>query len=440
MRLSLLLLPVPLLLLALAFAEDPSPFSPSRLRTPDGKPADPDDFFEAADCGACHEGQWEQWKGSLHNRAHDDGIYRAFAELARTDAGEETYRFCSSCHTPLAIATGKEDFLAHEGVTCDVCHRIRTVDVVHGGGGANASFLLEAGDVRYGPLEDPSGTPAHKSAYSETHRSAQLCSACHTLLHPGNGLPIENTYEEWAKGPYAKARIQCQDCHMRSAEQAAEVARTMKPLKVPGTTLGKTGERPDVHDHRFSGASTDATLTGGAHAAESEARLRAAVELAVKADPRAGALEVAVSLTNVGAGHAIPTSITELRQVWIDLRVTDAKGAEVFRSGAVDADGRVDPGAVMYHSVLLDAKGEVTYLPWRAVKMAKEKLLPPKETVIEKWEVGVPAGAEGPLQVAALLRYRAAPQEVMDALFGKDRFDLRIVDMATARAEVALAR
>jgi hypothetical protein len=72
--------------------------------------------------------------------------------------------------------------------------------------------------------------------------------------------------------------------------------------------------------------------------------------------------------------------------------------------------------------------------------MAKEKLLPPKETVHEKWEVRVPAGAEGPLAVEAVLRYRAAPQEVMDGLFGKGKFDLRIVDMATARTEVPLSR
>jgi hypothetical protein len=436
----LLLLPAPLLLLTLAFAQDPSPFSPSRMRTPTGKLADEDDFYEAQDCGECHVGQYAQWKGSLHGRAHDDGIYRAFAELARKDAGEETYRFCSSCHTPPAVATGKEGFLTAEGVTCDVCHRIRTVDVVHAGGGANASFLLEGGDVRFGPLEDPSPAPAHKSAFSKTFPSALLCSACHTLLHPANGLPIENTYEEWANGPYAKAGIACQDCHMRSPGEAAKVARTMRPLKVPGTTLGEKGERPDVHDHRFAGASTDAALTGGAYAAESEARLKGAVELAVKATPKAGGIDVVLSLTNVGAGHAIPTSITELRQVWIDLKVTDAKGAEIFRSGAVDADGRVDPSAVMYHAVLTDAKGQVTYLPWRAVKMAKEKLLPPKETVEETWEVRVPEGAEGPLAIEALLRYRAAPQEVLDALFGKGKLPLRIVDMASARGTVAIGR
>ena len=406
----------------MALAQDPPPFAPSLIRTTTGKAADPDDYFEAKDCGECHKDQYAQWDGSLHSRAHEDSIYAAFRDLAQKEGGEDLYRFCSGCHAPLSVATRKAE-LAQEGVTCDVCHHVRTVDAVHAGGGANASFVLEGGDVRFGPLKDPSHTPAHKSEFSETHRSAQLCSACHTLLHPENRLPIENTYEEWAKGPYAKAGIQCEDCHMRSADQAAEVARTMRPVLVPGKTFDK-GDRPDVHDHRFGGASTDTKHTGAANAEEAEARLKGAVEIALAVPPKAGAtFEVVVSLTNVGAGHAIPTSITELRQVWIDLRVTDAKGAEVFRSGAVDGNGRVDPAAVMYHSVLVDGKGAVTYLPWRAAKMAKEKLLPPKEKVEEHYEVRVPAGAEGPLAVEVTLRYRAAPQEVLDRLFGKGSFD-----------------
>ena len=39
----------------------------------------------------------------------------------------------------------------------------------------------------------------------------------------------------------------------------------------------------------------------------------------------------------------------------------------------------------------------------------------------------------------ALLRYRSAPQEVMDELFGKDRFPIQIVDMASADGNMPLA-
>ena len=120
------------------------------------------------------------------------------------------------------------------------------------------------------------------------------------------------------------------------------------------------------------------------------------------------------------------------------IRVEDATGREVWRSGAVDADGRVDPKAVMYHSVLVDEKGEVTYLPWRAVKMTKEKLLHPKETARETYAVPVPADAKGPLSVTATLRYRSAPQDVLDALFGKGKLPVRTVDMSSGKAVLPL--
>lgn len=425
-----------LLTLALAgllFGEDAGLFAPSNVTTASGKRADPDAFYEPGDCGLCHVRQYEDWKGSLHNRSHHDGIYLAFATRARKEGGDAMYRFCSGCHAPLAVTTGEipggeATFLTDDGVSCDACHTAKLVREKHHGGGANASIVIDDGETRYGPLADPAPNQAHESAYSAVHDRAEFCSACHTLTHPHNGLVIENTYQEWKESPYAKAGIQCQDCHMRTVEQALEVARTMKPLDVPGKTFEDGGERPNVHSHLFVGANVNAKLTGasGAHAAAAERRLKSAATIAVTIEE--DAIEVAV--TNVAAGHAIPTSITELRQVWIDVKVTDAAGKEIFRSGAIDGNGRVDPEAIMYHSVLVDAEGKVTYLPWRAVKMVKEKLIPPKQTVRERYAFAAPAGAK----VRAVLRYRSAPQDVMDELFGKGKYPIRTVDMATAEA------
>jgi len=42
----------------------------------------------------------------------------------------------------------------------------------------------------------------------------------------------------------------------------------------------------------------------------------------------------------------------------------------------------------------------------------------------------------GPFRVRAVLRYRSAPQEVMDRLFGKGKYPLAIVDMARAEASL----
>ncbi|MHC4953613.1 MAG: multiheme c-type cytochrome [Planctomycetota bacterium] len=422
------------------------PFAPSQLTTASGKLADPDSFYEAVDCGECHVDQYKDWKGSAHSRAHHDSIYRAFAELARKEGGEELYRFCSSCHAPLALATGetagkgKATFLTNEGVTCDVCHNVRTIRVIRDGSGMNCSIVLEEGDVRFGPLDDPVENPGHESKGSAVHKKSELCSACHTLVHPHNGLVIENTFHEWKKGPYAKAGIQCQDCHMRTVEQALEVARTMKPVKVAGRTTDDD-KRDDVKAHLFVGGNTNQKLVGlgDVHTDQARKRLRGAAEVKLELAESAAAAaktKIVVAVTNVSAGHAIPTSITELRQVWIDLRVTDANGKEIYRSGAIDADGRVDPEAVMYHSVLVDKAGKVTFKPWAAEKMIKEKLIGPKETVRESYEIAIPAGTKGALKVRCVLRYRGAPQEVMDELFGKGKYPIDIVDMTEAKASL----
>ena len=150
-----------------------------------------------------------------------------------------------------------------------------------------------------------------------------------------------------------------------------------------------------------------------------------------------GAAEVVVAVTNSGAGHCIPTSITELRHVWIDLTVTDADGREVFRSGAVDENGKLDPRAVVYTGVLHDKDGKVTYWPWEAVALVSEYLIHPKETKRERYRVDVPADAPAPFSVAAVLRYRSAPQDVLDQLFGKGALSVETVDMTSAAATLA---
>lgn len=229
---------------------------------------------------------------------------------------------------------------------------------------------------------------------------------------------------------------------MRTVDQAQRVARTMKPLKVAGRAADDGELRPDVHAHLFVGGSTGAYLGIGSNQVLSATRrLQSAAVLDLRLPRRAaagGAVEVSVDVTNVGAGHAIPTSITELRQVWIELTVNDGTGAVVHHSGGIRDDGSVDPAAPMFHAKLADASGNLTYLPWRAVTMTAEKLIGPKETASELYSIPIPAGTKGPLQVRAALHYRSAPQDALDELFGKGRFHIRAVEMASASGEIPL--
>ena len=428
-------------------------FPPSRLVTASGKNLDVEQLAEAEECSVCHEAQYDQWLGSGHSIAHKDTIYLAFAELARKEGGDALYVFCSACHIPAAVAAGevpgndekkKTAHLFNDGVTCEACHRARDVTPAHRGAGANASLVLDDSDVRYGGIKEAKENDYHESTYSQLHTRSELCSACHTLIHPFNGVVIENSYQEWLKGPYASAGIQCQDCHMRTVNQAKKVAETMTPIQVPGKAAEDGPERPDSHQHLFVGANVNtAAGFGDDHAKAARERLRSAATMALKLPRKAAAgkeLSLNVLVTNVGAGHAIPSSITELREVWIEVIATDGAGKVVYQNGVIQPDGSVDPEAVMYHSILHDKDGKKTYLPWQAVKLAEEHLILPKKTVTESYRFRLPPDASGTLSIKTRLRYRAAPQQIMDSLFGKGTFKIEVVDMTESHGQIEVTR
>ena len=107
-------------------------FGYTLIRTADDALADIDLFLSNESCQVCHERQFKEVNGSMHSAAHVDPLYRRFAELARKEAGEKVYTYCSGCHSAAGVTTGlipaeHDPDLPPEakaGVTCDVCHQI----------------------------------------------------------------------------------------------------------------------------------------------------------------------------------------------------------------------------------------------------------------------------------------------------------------------------
>jgi hypothetical protein len=132
------------------------PFGHTLVSTPDGKPAEIDSFFTNATCAVCHQRQFNELKGSMHSAAHEEPLYRRFAELARKEAGAKVYTYCSGCHSAAGVVSGlipsKHDSelpaTAKAGVTCDICHQISRLTGHEGGWGeqGNASFALRNGN------------------------------------------------------------------------------------------------------------------------------------------------------------------------------------------------------------------------------------------------------------------------------------------------------
>ncbi len=45
--------------------------------------------------------------------------------------------------------------------------------------------------------------------------------------------------------------------------------------------------------------------------------------------------------------------------MWLDVQATDATGKEIFRSGALDKDGEIDPKARIFNAHAVDKEGSI---------------------------------------------------------------------------------
>ncbi|MBE0476681.1 MAG: cytochrome c family protein [Coriobacteriia bacterium] len=348
-------------------------------------------FAPSGSCD-CHSELLGAWQGSMHAQALSDPIYLAKLGEANKATDGRLGPFCEACHGPVAAMadmTGKDgkkrNAQAREGVGCDFCHQVTgTRKPV-----ANSSWVVKPDDAKRAALKD-AVSPAHRTAYSAFHRSAEFCGTCHDVNHPENGLALEATYTEWKESPYAERGVVCQDCHMTPG---------------PGVTRPNAGhvasfgvERDHVRTMTFVGANAALGPKGLA-----EERLRAAAELTLAADDvvRPGSLlSVGVTLSNVGAGHYLPTGVTGLRRMWLEVVAEDARGREVLR------------GTRVFGTEFADARGVRPVEMWEAASIASDDRVPPGGFRTQDYEAPMPGAP--PVTVTARLYYRGVPEELAD--------------------------
>jgi hypothetical protein len=235
-------------------------------------------FESAAECGKCHEEIYEEWKASYHGQAMSDPLFLELSEGLRQEE-------CIRCHapvplreadfeTPLARTHRRED-----AISCLSCHQ-------SGGNVAGPSTGLTGACL---PVHDPAQRDPIK-----------MCFGCHDQHKTG---------EEWLAGPYSPDAAEprevpvrtCLDCHMEEVE---------RPLVKGG--LPRKGRRhtwPGGHD-----------MT----------QLKKAATLEVETSPlEGGGVRVRTFVTNVGAGHNIPTDARH-RSFDVYVKVWDADGKVVL--------------------------------------------------------------------------------------------------------------
>ncbi len=396
-------------------------------------------------CAGCHPKQYKEWQGSMHSVAFQDPVYLGELNLAVQAVGKEITKQCEGCHTAAAFVQGeteKLDFnnlseLAKAGVSCDVCHSIKrhTHWETPSNEPENGSYVLSPGRndpnapegfvrTKYGPFPPYEGCGGgfHECVESPLHLKSEVCAGCHHVFHWDKHTPYEHTYAEWKKSMYALNDIQCQDCHMVDIDTFRRSAdHFIKP------------KRSEYH-HYFNGANfllyflgkVKAEKDGDAELAANYQekyqmaveRLQAAAELEI--DPmynKQGDLyKIRVRVHNRRAGHNLPTSLTAVREMWLEVKITDENGKEMIKSGYLNENGELDGNTHVFNSEGMGMDMEFQIDPWAVVSFAKQNLIPPKGYRDVHYTILYPPGEGHELHVHAKLRFRQASQAVAEKL------------------------
>ena len=401
-----------------------------------------DQFISPGICGDCHSDIVSQWTRSMHNQSHKDPVYNRVAAFLRkglTDAGEiAEAESCVKCHTPVGYVTGfpkkltddlsKTPELATQGIQCDYCHTAVDVTRMY-----NNGLVLKPGQgeddpgVKHGPFDD-SEPDFHEAAFSELHTSSRVCGTCHNVKHVTFGTDLETTYTEWENSPYnskdPKKRVTCQGCHMYQRPGVPATGSTPRP-KNPGSATDYSDERPHIYTHYFVGGNTG--VVGDEEKVKmAQARLQNAADLDLDtADLAQGKLRVKV--TNSGAGHSLPTGLGDLRQVWLEVQVTDPSGALFYQSGLLNENHELGPDAEIFRTVLGDGKGNPVVNLAKAKEVLSDTRIKAGETVVRELDLGLVPVAGSQIQVRLL--YRGMPQKVLNLVPGDPIAPLPVVEM-----------
>ncbi len=407
------------------------------------------EFTEPETCGECHPQQYEEWRGSMHSLAFQDPIYQGELNLAIEAVGHGVSKQCEGCHTAAAVVTGEvngaglKDLspMAMAGVSCDVCHSVKghTHWETPTHQPENGSLILSPGTdidgetvlTKFGPYagDEDCGDGFHACIESPLHTKTELCASCHQVTHYEEHTPLEMTYSEWKNSPYAAQDINCQDCHMVELETFIRSADTFqKPTR-------------DEYHHYFNGANFlmyaltemaakkagDDELAASANQkyAMAVGRLQAAATLDIEPIYRSGKLvEVKVRVNNKRAGHYLPTSLTNIRQMWLEVTATDASGKVIMSSGHIGPKGKLPAETRLFNS---DGMGDNMHFaidPWEIISFSKHDTIPPKG--YREVHYGISSENNQPIRLQVKLRFRQANQKIAEKLLSHVPDDMHL--------------
>ncbi len=411
-------------------------------------------FISPETCGDCHSEIFSQWSNSMHSLAQKDPVYLNVSEFLRKGLVDQDEiaeaESCVKCHVPVGVVTGyptklsddkrKIPDIANKGIQCDYCHSAIGAEKIY-----NNDIKLNPGHgeddpgTKNGPRKDAE-SDFHETKYSKFHTRSEICGTCHNVKHVVFNTDLETTYEEWKKGPYnshdPEKRITCQGCHMFQRPDLPATGST-KRIKNKGEAADDGPVREHVFTHYFVGGNRFIPEKFGDRekGKMAEERLKNSASLAIET----GEIEkgkLGIKITNTGAGHYLPTGLTNIRQMWLEITIKDSdNGKTVYESGKFDQDSCLKDDAIIFNTVFGDGKGNPVVNIAKAREVLKDKRIPPLESLTET--IQLPLEKWNHLSVHVKLLYRSAPQKILDMVSGKGKIKLPVVTMASVDRKIA---
>jgi nitrate/TMAO reductase-like tetraheme cytochrome c subunit len=336
------------------------------------------DIDQPESCVGCHATVVNEWKQSMHSRAHHDNdpIYGSMRAVRMQKQGAQIAGKCAQCHNPRSPQDTSTP-VAMAGVSCATCHNIEAVH--RDGGRAGAKALQFRDDDKLATGRDLAFgiSPVHPTGEGITalRDGETLCLACHDATKTPSNAAACTTGPE-----YAERRDTSQTC----------VSCHMPELAGPAGAFG----RQEAHrSHAFAGP----------HRAWYQTDL-AILEQAVSMAAEIQGQNLILTLKNRSA-HAFPSGFPG-RLAMVRIIGRDADKAVVWRNFAADPMAE-DPQAV-FNKVYVDENGKSVPAPFSKT-LKRDNRLRSDETRMLSYSL--------PAEVAEVeveLDYRLLPGKLAD--------------------------
>lgn len=204
-------------------------------------------------------------------------------------------------------------------------------------------------------------------------------------------------------------------------------------IKNPGAASADGVKREHIFTHYFVGGNMaiPAKEKNRTLVKMAEERLKNAVN--IKIDPKLEGDKIVIRILNNGAGHEVPTGVSNIRQVWLRVIVKNSKGRVIYKTGVADKKGYLPDNTILYVTVFGDGKGNPVDNLAKAREVISDRRLKPMQEMVEKIDAGK---LNGKVTVEAAVLYSGFPQKAADSLKGLKGMKIPVVVMAEVKNAV----